>query len=226
MITHPELVAKLVKPGLKIKEEITPREIQNTFHILKGAIKISQLLDLYKKRLIYRKEISKEQALQLADEAIVELDEFEASFNEHTPVSEFAEKIKKEITPNQAHLLHMAIGVLGEAGELMDLVFRHVFLGEEIDIEELIKELGDGEFYHEGIRQIFNLLREMILNKNIEKLCTGKNARYKDGAYSDEAAQQRADQTKEFSHVPHPMNQNTGNDFSEVPFTDNETMAP
>ena len=39
---------------------------------------------------------------------------------------------------------------------------------------------------------LLNVSRQATLDANVVKLCTGKNARYKDG-YSDKAASDRAD---------------------------------
>ena len=97
--------------------------------------------------------------------------------------------IAKELSPNDAHALHMAVGVCGEAGELIDAVKKGAIYRKDYDLENIIEELGDLEFYMEGIRQAFGLTREQTLEANIEKL--GK--RYEGLKYSDESAQQRAD---------------------------------
>jgi hypothetical protein len=57
----------------------------------------------------------------------------------------------------------------------------------------VIEELGDLEFYMEGLRQGFGITREEVLTTNIYKLALGPKARYKGGKYSDKAAQDRAD---------------------------------
>lgn len=50
------------------------------------------------------------------------------------------------LTPESAHLLHMTIGITGEAGELLEAVINK-------DFENIKEELGDIEFYMEGLRQ-------------------------------------------------------------------------
>ena len=45
--------------------------------------------------------------------------------------------------PVKAALQHGIIGILTEAGELGDTIKRHVFYGEELDVENIIEELGD-----------------------------------------------------------------------------------
>jgi hypothetical protein len=55
-----------------------------------------------------------------------------------------------ELTPDGAHLWHMATGVAGEAGELLAAVICNPV--DAPDIENIKEELGDLEFYLEGIR--------------------------------------------------------------------------
>ena len=96
--------------------------------------------------------------------------------------------IIETMTPQQAHLLHMAVGVAGEAGELLDAIKKHVIYNKPIDLGNAIEELGDLEFYMEGLRQGLIVTREEVLAKNTAKL----SKRYAAG-YSDKAAQERAD---------------------------------
>lgn len=97
--------------------------------------------------------------------------------------------IVAELTADQAHILHMAIGVSGEAGELLDAVKKATIYQKPIDRENVVEELGDLEFYMEGLRQGLGITREETLQHNIAKL----SKRYSGGAYSNQAAQDRAD---------------------------------
>lgn len=97
--------------------------------------------------------------------------------------------ILAEMTPEQMHLLHMAIGIAGEAGELLDAVKKCVVYQRELDLENVIEELGDMEFYMEGLRQGASVSREETLRMNVNKLMT----RYSSGSYSNKQAQERAD---------------------------------
>ena len=101
--------------------------------------------------------------------------------------------ILSTMTPKQAEMLHMAVGISGEAGELLDAIKKHVIYNKSLDLTNVIEELGDLEFYLEGLRQLTNLTRELTLDQNISKLLTGEKARYGKGEYSDEQAQDRAD---------------------------------
>jgi NTP pyrophosphatase (non-canonical NTP hydrolase) len=110
----------------------------------------------------------------------------------HDMVSTLAkpgEAIIESLSPEKAHLIHMAIGVSGESGELLDAIKKHVIYNKAVDRENVIEELGDLEFYMEGLRQGLNITREETIHANIAKL--GK--RYAAATYSDQAAQERAD---------------------------------
>ena len=111
--------------------------------------------------------------------------------------SEMVDKLTKD--PNDINmanidkdLTHMALGIAGEAGEIVDAIKKFVIYGKFLDMKNVIEELGDMEFYMEHLRQILCLSREEILDANMQKLLKSDNARYKNG-YSDEAAQERAD---------------------------------
>jgi hypothetical protein len=102
------------------------------------------------------------------------------------------EEIIKSLTPEKAHLLHMAVGAIGEAGETLDIVKKLVIYNKPMTPEmrkKLVEELGDKEFYLRGIYDVTGISREEVLLANMAKL----NVRYAEGTYSDAAAQNRAD---------------------------------
>lgn len=51
--------------------------------------------------------------------------------------------IAANITANEADMLHMAVGVSGEAGELLDAVKKATIYKKPIDRENVIEELGE-----------------------------------------------------------------------------------
>lgn len=73
------------------------------------------------------------------------------------------ELIASELTPENAHLLHMTIGIVGEAGELLDAFDQAVSFNLAVDNENIIEELGDSEFYIEGFRQGLGVTRDEVL---------------------------------------------------------------
>lgn len=103
------------------------------------------------------------------------------------------DQIASTITPAHAHLLHMVLGIAGEVGELVDAVKKHIIYERPMDRANVIEELGDLEFYLEGLRQGLSLSRDMILLHNHRKL----SARYSSGTYSNAEAHLRADKNGE-----------------------------
>jgi NTP pyrophosphatase (non-canonical NTP hydrolase) len=101
------------------------------------------------------------------------------------------EQILKEMTPSDAHLTHMAIGVSGEAGELLDAIKKAVIYRKPLDRINIIEELGDIEFYLQAIREELLITREETLEANKQKL----SIRYSKLSFSNEDAQNRNDKT-------------------------------
>ena len=97
--------------------------------------------------------------------------------------------ILASMNEDKANLWHMATGIAGESGEIIDAIKKHVAYNKPLDRENVIEELGDIEFYMQGLRDALSITREETLEHNYTKLMT---KRYPNG-YSDEAAQARAD---------------------------------
>ena len=99
------------------------------------------------------------------------------------------EQIKQEITPEQANILHMGVGVSTEANELLDAIKKHVIYQKPLDVENVKEELGDLLFYMSNLMQSVGLSFEEVLQHNVDKL----SVRYSSGKYSNAQAQERAD---------------------------------
>ena len=82
----------------------------------------------------------------------------------------------------------MTLGIAGEAGELVDAVKKHVIYDKDLDLGNVIEELGDLEFYLEGFRDALGLVRSHIVSYNMEKL----TKRYPE-KYSNKDAIERKD---------------------------------
>jgi NTP pyrophosphatase (non-canonical NTP hydrolase) len=94
-----------------------------------------------------------------------------------------------KLTALSAHLVHMALGVAGEAGELVDAIKKQAIYCKQVDLENIIEELGDLEWYMQGIRAALCITREQVLTANITKL----RKRYSSGSYSNQQAVERKD---------------------------------
>lgn len=109
---------------------------------------------------------------------------------------EFVTNLVKERGDRSMNLEHMVIGICGEAGEIADGIKKNSIYGKPLDLENIVEELGDIEFYLAGLRQMLGISRYQSLAANVRKL----QARYKDG-YSDAAAIDRADKKEPELHV-------------------------
>lgn len=99
------------------------------------------------------------------------------------------EDILSSLDANKCDLLHMAIGVSGEAGELLDAVKKHVIYDKPLDVENCVEEIGDKLFYMQGLLNNLGITWEQVMEHNQRKL--GK--RYISGSYSNAQAKERAD---------------------------------
>lgn len=95
----------------------------------------------------------------------------------------------KSMPSAKEDLLHAVMGIAGESGEVLDAIKKHYFYNKPLDLENVIEELGDIEFYLQAMRMCLSLDRKDILIANMVKL----SKRYGSGSYSDAQAQARAD---------------------------------
>lgn len=124
-------------------------------------------------------------------------------------------EIVRQLTPHQAHLLHMAVGVSGESGELLDAIKKHCVYQKQINMDNVIEEAGDILFYLTGLLNDLNISLEDCIIANISKL----SKRYPNG-YSNAAAIARADK----GYIQDEVKQlaNIEDDFGDVKI---ETVA-
>ena len=67
-------------------------------------------------------------------------------------------------------LLHGAIGLATEAGELLDAIKRVLYYGGTLDRLDLVEELGDLEWYMAIVRDALGVDQDEVQRINIAKL--------------------------------------------------------
>jgi len=87
--------------------------------------------------------------------------------------------------------LHAAVGISGEAGELLDAIKKNWVYNKELDNENVKEELGDLMFYITAMLLLQGITLDEVLQANVTKL----EKRYAGLQYTDAAAQARADKT-------------------------------
>ncbi|MBR5257637.1 MAG: nucleoside triphosphate pyrophosphohydrolase family protein [Clostridia bacterium] len=75
----------------------------------------------------------------------------------------------KSLTPVQK-LENGVMGLCGEAGEVIDIVKKHLFHSHPLDADKLKDELGDVAWYLALTSHALGLTLEEVLEHNIEKL--------------------------------------------------------
>lgn len=169
-MNYSEFVRSKFKPGAAIAAEMNHNKLAILLGCIDEVINEAKWLDVAKKEAIYNKRMGMV----------------------FYPEDKLKKLKKLNPTPSQCELLHAAIGIAGEAGELLDAVRKHVFEGQPLDRENVIEELGDLCFYLEAACQAIGVTRE-----EIEELNTAKLSKRYEAGYSDKAAQDRADKAGE-----------------------------
>lgn len=98
------------------------------------------------------------------------------------------DEILLQLTPEKVDLWHMLTGMETEIGEIATTLKAHIIYNKELDLNNLIEEYGDLEFYMQGMRDILGIDRGETLHHNLQKL----NTRYPTG-YTDQNAIERLD---------------------------------
>ena len=131
---------------------------------------------------------------------------FSGTMESHTLEEKYSQFVNgkfKSMPSAKEDLLHAVMGIAGESGEVLDAIKKHYFYNKPLDVENVIEELGDIEFYLQAMRMCLSLDRKDILIANMVKL----SKRYGSGSYSDAQAQARADKTTDI----HTLAQLTNN---------------
>lgn len=165
------MVNELAKPGQTMKDELKFSGFLQLLQICTAVINRGNELDTVKKRIVYNKDVPGAPEVRL-------------------PSSQGLAEAFDNLDADKMHLLHMAVGLAGEASEMLEAIVRHV-LSAPLDGENVREEAGDASFYIVGLLNGIQTDLSEALMANKAKLL-GK--RYKNG-YSDAAAQARADKT-------------------------------
>lgn len=105
----------------------------------------------------------------------------------------FVNLLFKEMPTETETILHAAVGISGEAGELLDAVKKTWVYNKPLDRINLREELGDILFYLQKLASILGTTIEDLIVENRIKL----TLRYPAGIYTDAAAQTRLDKSEE-----------------------------
>jgi NTP pyrophosphatase (non-canonical NTP hydrolase) len=91
-------------------------------------------------------------------------------------------------TDHTGRLVHAAMGIAGEAGEVVDAVKKTWVYGKPLDTENVLEECGDVLFYVTALLHECGFTLEQAMTHNRQKLAK----RYPDG-WTEQAAIERKD---------------------------------
>lgn len=170
--TFPAMVDELAKPGADMIATLKFTGFLRLLQVCSKLIDKGNELDVIKKEVVYNKDPA---TLPPFSQFLL-------------PGSQQLGGAFETLTPESMHMLHMAVGLAGEAAEMLEQVVNHI-LGATLDGENVREEGGDAMFYIQGLMNgIETSTGEMQFANKVKLL--GK--RYAKG-YSDKAAQERAD---------------------------------
>lgn len=87
------------------------------------------------------------------------------------------QELANRTAPCDNQLATFALGVAGEAGEVADLIKKHLGHGHPLDVQKLKLELGDVLWYVAALAALHEIPLSEVAEANIEKL----TKRYPDG---------------------------------------------
>lgn len=87
------------------------------------------------------------------------------------------DKEQKTLSAETYYGLNFSLKLGGEAGEVQEIIGKHVFHGKPLDLIALKKELGDVLWYVTALGMNYGIDLADVMQTNLEKL----KARYPDG---------------------------------------------
>ena len=88
-------------------------------------------------------------------------------------MNEYQELAARTLGRDRTHeqqLANAALGLTGEAGEVAEVIKKHLFHATPLDREALVKELGDCLWYVGAFATVMGVTMEEIAERNIAKL--------------------------------------------------------
>lgn len=96
---------------------------------------------------------------------------------------------------NKEEIMHWAIGLGEEAGEVLSVV-KHKYYGGQYDVEELVGELGDVLWHVAALCVASGLSMQDVAEYNLAKL----QHRYPDGCFDSQRSIERHNLETDFKH--------------------------
>lgn len=196
LITHPQLVAALVKPPLDILNSLSLDKV-DLWHGATGvAGETGELLE------------------GIADKERSDLDKIDNIVEELGDIEFYVQQIRSRTNLHRAGaaddlalknhtegaaeqhiknpLLHLAVQAAIAGSQVLDIIKKGAIYNKDVDGHALMDAFFNLDVAMGGIRLLINVTRQEVLDANIVKL----SKRYASLGYSDAAAQERADKVE------------------------------
>lgn len=188
MITHPQLVAALAKPGDVLLSSLTPSKV-NLWHAATGISgEGGELLEGLRAKVSYDEQrtnlIEESGDLYFYIEQLVQETGMEIPWNDIT-ADAYSMRIGQDM------MLSYGIEVAVCSAQVLDTVKKCTIYNKELNQTVLSIQLYDLLKYLMALGLMFGFGREVAISANIAKL----SKRYEGLKYSDKAAQDRADKS-------------------------------
>lgn len=88
-------------------------------------------------------------------------------------IREYQEESKRTLNKDlekDQQLANMVIGIMGESGEVADLIKKHLYQGHPLDREKVTEEIGDVMFYLVNLCNILEIDLKTAISRNYYKL--------------------------------------------------------
>ena len=185
---HAAMVDQLMKPGDAILQDLTPIKAERLHMVVGFMGEVTELASAIENLSLYE---SDEEYDAIMDNLKEELGDCEF-YLEGLCQTYGVERIQPSAividnSRNDQNLLHLVIA----AGNLLDIVKKEVIYNKDIDVS--------GELFvaTTQLRSLYlhypEITAESAREANLQKLLKGDKARFKEGSYSNSAAQERAD---------------------------------
>lgn len=92
----------------------------------------------------------------------------------------YLEEARRTLSTQDNILEHMIIGLVTEAGELMDAYKKHKFYGRELDVKNIREEIGDVMWYLVQLCDEVDYSLDQAKTDNIIKLSIRYPEKFKD----------------------------------------------
>lgn len=105
--------------------------------------------------------------------------------------------IMATVTTEDLNLLHAAVGIADEAGELVGKIKKLVIYGKDVGEDEIIEEIGDLKFYLQMVLNQLGTPWDDVDDQNRQKLAL----RYPEGVFTNVDAIKRRDKPGEGFYI-------------------------